>query len=52
MAYLAEDKFNLKYFDSTRTGEIKSDGIRVAGEMGVPNEIIDLAYFVRSHLNG
>ncbi len=43
-------KFSMEYFDPNDTDAIRSDGIRVAGEMGVPQEIIELAYFVRQKM--
>lgn len=47
-----EVRYKLSEFDPSNTDSIRSDGIRAAGEFGVPDEIIQIALFARDALTG
>lgn len=47
-----QEKFTAKEFDPERTDEIRSDGLKVATQFGVPVEITQLAKFVRELMEG
>jgi hypothetical protein len=47
VAFTTEEDFRLEYFDRHKTDQIKSRGIDVAEQMGVPGEVINVARYVR-----
>lgn len=52
MAYVSDQKYQIQVFDPSDTDSIRSDGLAVAGEFGVPEQITQVALYARKILTG
>jgi hypothetical protein len=52
MAYVSDQKYQIQVFDPSNTDSIRSDGLAVAGEFGVPEQITQVALYARKILTG